>query len=207
MKAAWVDPPSEADPAKLKAWGVDEVYFDARWDRLSLDYLHHVRDGQGFAYPGVYFCSQGEGWPDAHSTAPEAWADWAYNRVQKEIAPGTSGGFPRVHLNCETHDDQWLQAMFKRWRSRSPRRWTGWSMEGHQAGWMNTTFVAALVGLRIDAYLPQAYTGNMRRNESDRVALELVAAGFPVGRVWCMYDAAQVGYWWDGCLYTQGRLP
>lgn len=205
MKQIWVDPPSEADYTKLRAWDVTDPFYDIRWDRLDLAYLQEVRS-KGFN-PGLYICSQGEGWPDAHSTAPAAWADWAYGEV-KRIAPRTSGNFPMICINAETHDDQWLLAMFKRWRSHSPKRWTSWSMEGHQGGWMvaNPAFVSGMNALNLDAYCPQAYRGGMVRMESDRVALDMVLAGFPASKVFCFYDAAQVGYWYDGVLYTQGRL-
>lgn len=204
MRAVWVDEGNDADYGKLQGHGITEPFYSGKDPRVNLLYLNDVRT-RGFN-PGVYLCSQGEGWPGAHETAPAAWATWAYNKI-REVAPGTSGKFPLVHLNCETHDPDWLLAMFKRWRARSPRRWTGWSMEGHQGGWMTPAFVTAMKALNIDAYLPQAFKGNMAPIESDRTALDLIKAGFTWDKVWCMYDAAQIRGIWDGCLFTQGRLP
>lgn len=211
MRAIWADGGNDADYVKNARYGIDEPYFDARWVAAKPDplgFLKSVRDRTPKQKPGLYLCSQGDGWPSHHELSGAEWADWAYELVQKKIAPGTRGDFPRVCLNCEIHDPQWILEMLTQWRKRNPRRWTSWSMEGHQTGWMMGLegFVAAVEPM-LDAVHPQAFRGNMARFESDRVALEMVAAGFPVEKVWCVLAADKLGESWDGVALPQGRLP
>lgn len=204
MKAVWVDHGQDFDPNLAHRYDVTDCYLDVRDPKVDLATLERIRN-LGFN-PGFYLCSQGDGWPSATTTSGTAWADWAYTQVQAK-APGTSGAFPKVLINAEVHSVSWLSAMFKHWRAHSPRRWTGWSMEGHQGGWMTSAFVELLISLKIDAYFPQSYIGDMQRMESDRVVLDLVARGIPASRIFCAYDASQLGYWSEGLYFTQGRLP
>lgn len=213
MRACWVDGNNDADYAKLARHGITDPYFDARWVAAKanpLTFLSSVRE-KGFT-PGLYLCSQGEGWPSHDDLSGREWADWAYELVQRKIAPGTRGDFPRVCLNCEIHSADWILEMLLRWRARSPRRWTSWSMEGHQTGWMTSSASAEVLGFAetvaplLQAVHPQAFRGDLTRLESDRVALEMVAAGFPIEKVFCVYAADDLGEWWDGVVLPQGRL-
>lgn len=207
MRACWVDGNNDMDAVKLARHGITDPYFDARWVAAKPDplgFLKSVRD-KGFI-PGLYLCSQGEGWPSHHELSGSEWADWAYDMVQLKIAPETRGNFPRVCLNNEIHDAEWILAMLRRWRARSPRRWTSWSMEGHQTGWMGPSF-GETISPFVQAVHPQAFRGDLSRFESDRVALEMVAIGFPVDKVFCVLAADDLGEWWDGVVLPQGRLP
>ena len=68
------------------------------------------------------------------------------------------------------------------------------------------SFVATIEPL-VQAIHPQAFRGGMQRFESDRVALEMVAVGFPVDKVRCVLAADKLGESWDGVALPQGRLP
>jgi len=203
VKSVWVDHGNDLDPVLLAKHDITQPYYDVRDPRIDLAYLERERD-RGYS-PGLYLCSQGDGWPSAMKMTGPEWADWAYQTVLK-IAPKTSGTFPRVLLNCETHSASWLQSMIKHWRAHSPRRWTAWSMEGHQGGWMTAAFVQTVAPL-IDCFMPQAYTGPMLRDESDRVVIDLITRGIPASKIYCMYKASEIGYWWEGCAFTMGSLP
>jgi hypothetical protein len=199
----WQDANNDPNYGTCAKHGIDCAYFDVRDERVTLPYLEDVRNRLGSA--GVYLCSQGEGWPSAGTTTPKAWADWAYEEVQKRIAPGTSGQFPRVILNCETHDVAWILSMLKRWRARSPRRATCWSMEGHQYP-LFAGHAQELDALTISVG-PQCYSGDMsRRIESGR---EVQEWGAIVGaeRVVPFLDAKALGDWWRGIAFSMGSLP
>lgn len=160
--------------------------------------------------PGLYLCSQGEGWPSADTMTPVAWADWAYDKVQKQIAPGTAGSFPKVMLNCETHDANWVIAMLKRWRAKSPRRETYWSPEGRQAGLFNPAQIQALNDMNIGVS-PQAYTGHNQTPYQPHlpgVIDEWLKAGLRANLLWMTWDGAwkPLPYNWQGFVFTQGRM-
>jgi hypothetical protein len=207
-KAVWVDRNNDAAYHKLEQYEITDPYYDIRDPRLNLTYLNGVV-GRGF-HPGLYACSQGEGWPTPTTMSGPAWADWVYDRVQKVIAPGTMGSYPKVMLNCETHDiGGWIVPMLKRWRTKSPRRETYWTMEGKQGG---------ILGPHVDAInacnvilVPQGYRGDMELHTAG-VAFELLRAGFAPSRISMFWDAAHLPYnWGTGAIsefaYTQGRLP
>lgn len=215
-RALWVDAGNDLDVAKAKANEITDPYFDGRWlaaingpgSRTPLSYLTSYKQ-QGYA-PGIFLCSQGDGWPNAQTTKPADWADWAYDLVQHTIAPGTSGSFPKVHLNCEIHDAGWLLAMLKRWRSHSPKRETALLIEGMQGGWFKAVARQISWDLGVTV-IAEAFHGNMVRSESADVLLDLVNAQTALSHAGVCLDAAQLGDWWGvnvpAVAFTQGRLP
>ena len=204
MRAVWVDRGQDADYATLRKHSITDPYYDVRDPRVTLQYLNGVV-GRGFA-PGLYACSQGEGWPSPTTMSGPAWADWVYEKVQVAIAPGTMGSYPKVCLNCETHNPDWIVSMLKRWRKRSPRRETYWSPEGRQAGNFSPAHVAAINACNVGV-VPQFFRGDMTP-QSPGVVLELLAAGFAPDRLYGFFDAAALPYNWSrGFAFTQGRLP
>jgi hypothetical protein len=184
-----------------------DVYVSVRDPRVTLTYLNGIQ-GRGY-HPGLYACGQGTGWPNPTTHSGPAFADWVYDAVQKRIAPGTMGSFPKVMLNCETHDTGWLMSMFKRWRKKSPRRETYWSPEGRQAGLFSRDQVAVLNELNIRV-VPQAYRGHDKTPYDAHlpgVVDEWLKAGLRSELVWLMYDGAwALPYNWQGFVFTQGRL-
>lgn len=203
-RGVWID---GGDPAYhvLEEELVSLVLFDVRDPRLTAAYLRDVLTK--IPRVGLFVCSQGEGWPSSDSTAPRAWADYAYREIQRVAdSLGPQGGQIRACLNCETHEVAWILAMLKRWRSHSPRRGTVWTMEGNQA----EPFIPHAAELRersIDVG-PQAYLGAMRPQDRIESGHEVSAWGKIVGvdRVVPFLDAAALGHWWEGVAFTQGRL-
>ena len=109
-----------------------------------------------------------------------------------------------MHLNCETHDTNWVKAMLAAWRVLRPTRVTLWTMEGNQFNLFSsiaTEIVASNVFVG-----PQAYLGDMTRIESAH-EVDGWARIVPFSRIRPFLDAAQLGKWWEGVAYTQGRFP
>lgn len=196
MKAIWVDAGNDADYMKLRARGITDPYFDVRDPRITKPYLEKLRS-DGFS-PGVYAAWNWQNW----KTGAE-FANWMHGKLRP--LPQYPD-FPKVHLDIETHDVQWIIDALTRFRTLRPKRVTGFTLEGHQGGLFTPQDAAAITKLDMDI-LPQAYRGDMIRQESDRVVMDLIAAGFDPKRIYCFHDAAQVGDWWEGVLFTQGRLP
>jgi len=219
-RQAWIDQPQQPDYIKLGKHQITDPIFDGRWLAglpKPLEYLNGVRLKIGGPFkmsnPGAYFCAQGTdglgAWPSYNDLSGEEWADWAYDLLQKKIAPGTSGSFPCAHLNPETDDVDWQLAMLRRWRDHSPKRLTVWTPVAHKAnvfravGW-ELAALDIVVG-------PQCYVGNMERVESSNEVQAWVDIGIPAKRVWPFLDAADLGAWWGeiagAVVFTQGRLP
>lgn len=214
-RSVWVDPPNDPDYDTLAKHGITDPIFDARWlSRLAkpLEYLKAVRD-KTHGTAGAYFCSQGSDslgtWPSHLLLSGPEWADWAYNLLQKTIAPGTSGGFPVAHLNPETDDVEWQLSMLQRWRARSPKRVTVWSPPAHKA----TVFTD--IGYKLAAMnvivSPQCYVGEpMERVESANEVLAWAAIGVPTRQIQPMLDARTLGHWWGeiggATAFTMGGL-
>lgn len=207
MRAIFVDEGNDAAYGLLLANQITDPYFSVRDPRVTISYLNGVV-GRGF-HPGLYACSQGVGWPSADTTAPAEWADWMYEQV-KHIAPGTSGAYPKVMLNCETHDAAWIVSMLKRWRAHSPRRETYYSPEGRQAGIFSPAQVAAINAMEINV-CPQAYRGTEKTPYDPHlpgVVDEMLKAEFAPKRLWLVWDGAwkPLPYNWQGFVFTQGRM-
>lgn len=202
MRAIWVDHGNDANYAALSGKQITDAYFDVRDPRMTRSYLDAVK-AKGFN-PGLYFCSQGEGWPSHHTTSPRAWADWVYQQVQVRIAPGTAGSYPKVCLNCETHPD-WFVPMLERWRARSPKRDTYLAIEGRQGGLFTPDHVTRLNALNVHV-VAEFFRGNMDPHPPG-VILELLKTGLAPKRLWGFYDAASLPWQWWGMAFTQGRLP
>jgi hypothetical protein len=211
----WIDQPKQPDYPRLKAHLITDCVFDGRWlAQLSdpLAFLKDVRDKAG-GPSGAYFCAQGADslgpWPRWQDMTGPEWADWVYDMLQHHIAPNTSADFPICHLNPETDDVGWQMAMLKRWRSRSPRRWTLWSPLVHKAPlYRSVGWEIAKLGVYVS---PQCYVGQMERVESSNEVLSWIDIGVPAKRVWPMLDAAALGHWWGemggAVAFTQGTLP
>lgn len=219
-RAVWIDAGNEARSDLTTRYGITQVFYDARWIMLentaakpqgALEYLKSVQ-AKGFQ-PGVYICSQGSdslgAWPSAKTLSGPEWADIAYDWVQKKIAPGTSGSFPLVDLNCEVDDPAWILAMGARWRQHSPRRFTSWSMCAHKYPLFKDSSVQ--IGVLFNLLKPQCYEGAMQRVESASELDGWQSIGIPRERIAPMLDGAQLGDWWGSnaggaTAYTQGRL-
>jgi hypothetical protein len=207
-RACWVDSGNDFNRAlALPPMSITQPHFDVRDARITLDYLK-ARKAEGLE-PGLYLCSQGDGWPSHSKLTPEAWADWAYETVQKRIAPGTSGRFPLVDLNCETGAD-WVMRMLRQWRKHAPNRSTAYVCAAHQ--WpLFTAYGTELRRLKI-VIRPECFVDpGMRRVESADEALGWMRVGLDPLMVKPMLDGAALGEWWGetsgASVFTQGRIP
>lgn len=208
MRAIYVDEGNDAAYDMLREHDITDPYFSVLDPRVNLLYLNDVKR-RGFN-PGLYACSQGTGWPNPSTHSGPAFADWMYDKVQVQIAPGTSGSFPKVMLNCETHDAAWIVSMLKRWRSKSPRRETYYSPEGRQAGIFSPQQVKDINALGVGVS-PQAYRGENVTPYVPHlpgVIDEMLKVGFAPSRLWMTWDGAwkPLPYNWQGFVFTQGRM-
>jgi hypothetical protein len=204
VRAPWVDAGNDPDYAKVRACGADSLYFDIRDPRVTIGYLDAVK-AQGYGV-GVYFR---ENWPEVPKL-PAAAAAW----LSGKLSPLDRGpDFPMVCLDIETHDIQgYVLPFLREWRRRRQKRRTDWTLEGFQGGLFTPQDVSAIaayiIGEGSPGYIcPSNYGGSMQPFAADRVALDLVAAGFTHSILKGMNDAASLGERWDGYAFTQGRLP
>lgn len=209
-RGVWVDMPNDPDYELLEKLGITDPFFDGRWLAEKANPLAYLREvKKRLPNPGVFLCSQGEGWPSHKDTDPKAWADWAYKLVQLKIAPGTGGSFPLVDLNCEVSDPTWLITMLKRWRWHEPKRTTAWVAEAHKYPLFQNDFGRQLKDLGI-IVKPECFAdvpgAPMSRVESATEVLEW-AKIVGVDRVIPCLDGSQVAHWWAGTAFTMGRLP
>lgn len=201
MRALWVDAGNDPDWTKVQNHGITAVYFALSdppedWHRRILDARK-----RGYA-AGVYAAWN---WWGNFTGRGAAFAEEVNGRILEKVKwPKPS--WPKVQLDNEEHSPDQILAMLRRWREIQPYQDTSWTMESMQGGWMSEDFVAEVVGLRVRV-VPQCYTGDMRRVESDIALRNLTRRGFPVSLVTMFYDAAQLGLEWDGFAFTQGRLP
>lgn len=202
-RAIWLDENNSPRSDLKTRFGITDVFRSVRDGRTTLTHLEE--DRRRFGGAGLYLCSQGDGWPSADTTTPKAWAKWAYEQVQT-IAPGSSGDFPKVLLNCETHDAAWVVSMLKAWRSHSPRRVTAWSPEGRQTGIFSPAHVAAINQTGVTV-VPQLYGGDMTAHPEGTVILPMLRAGFNPKTLTGFYDAQNLPWDWSGFAFSQGRLP
>ena len=194
---AWVDANNDPFTSILKAYGIGEVYFDIRDPRLTPAYLDAIR-GQGFSTVGLYACWN---WPEV-PTLPGLFATW----IDAKLRHIGWLGNPPVHINDETHDAKRIETLLGTWRALRPKRRTLWTMEGHQAP-VFAGIGRVLADLNVEIG-PQCYTGpDMTRIESAAEVQSWASLGIPVERIRPFLDARQLGVWWTGIAYTQGRLP
>lgn len=209
MRAIFVDENNETDIGLCQTHGITSPFLSVRDSRTTLTVLEQLRDKHGMS-PGLFACSQGTGWPHPTTHSGPGFADWLYSKVNT-IAPGTKGGFPKVMLNCETHDTQWIMSMLKRWRKHSPYRETYYCPEGRQAGIFSKTDVAQINQMGIYV-VPQAYRGEEKvpyEPHYPGVIDEMLKAGFNPNRLFLCWDGAwkqHLPYNWQGFIFTQGRL-
>lgn len=195
MRAIWIDLGNDADYARLKAHDITEPIYDIRDPRVTKPYLDDVRS-RGFQ-PGVYAAWN---WPEVPKD-PAGFAEW----VDAKVKPlHRSQNAPSVHLNDETHDPVRIVKLLKRWRELRPSKRTVWTFEGHQGGLFDRAAVSAIDACNV-ILGPQSYTGSMERFESSGVVIDLIRYGFK-STIEPLLDAADLGLWWSGTAYTQGRL-
>ncbi len=196
MNFVWVDEGSDPDYAKAARHSASGLSLSIREaTQASLAGLAQ----HGFKV-GVYFA---QNWYEAPTGS--ALADIVSAKID-ELAPNTQPDYPRVCADIETHDVGYILDFLRRWRQLRPRRVTDWALEGFQGGLFSRDAVSRILSANV-AVVPSNYTGDMRPWAADRVALDLVRAGFPESVLHGFYDGAALPLEWDGYVFTQGRLP
>lgn len=210
MRNVWAVPNDDPSWDRLVQHGITGVYVAADGDGLlSKAYLKDIQS-RGFV-AGLY---QGHNWYPGQSAveyARKASAKFKELTTGANAVPGL-----RVMLNWEQHNPQDILLGLREWRRLHPTVNTAWSMEGMQGGWMGpiigtntppSNFISEIVNKIKVRWVPQCFTGDMRRQESDIVRLNLSTRGVPDSVISCFYDAANLGIGWDGFAFTEGRLP
>lgn len=202
MRFTWTVAGDDPDYNNCKAHGIDGL-FAPMFDGLTTNAYLRGFQSRGFK-AGLYV---GHNW--LPHLGPIALADAVcdeYTRLTQ-----AQGGKPalkdvRLMMNMEQHEPAFIAATLRRIRSRKKYLGLSWSPEGMQGGWMSPEFVKAIVDLKVRV-VPQAFTGDMTRRESDQVMVDLLDRGFTTGSISIFYDAAQLGADWNGYAFTEGRLP
>ncbi len=195
MRAVWIDEGTDADRAKLRTHGITAPYFSVRDPRVTSDYLDAAAT-EGFR-PGLYAAYNWYPWHDGVGFA---------EKCDAELRRIAWRGNPPLCADIETHDVAYILAFLKRWRELRPKRLTYWTLEGFQGGLFSPANVSAINAASVGV-VPQHYTGDMRPLAADRIAIDLIARGFHILRLWGFYDGAALPERWEGFVFTQGRLP
>lgn len=210
MRNVYAVPNDDPSWDRLNRHGITGVYVAMEGDGLlSKAYLKDIQ-ARGFV-AGLY---QGHNWHPGESAvkaAQRASAAFKAMTTGSNAVPGV-----RVQLNWEQHDAQDILLGLREWRRLHPKVNTSWSMEGMQGGWMGpvvgpsvprSNFIAEIVDKIRVRWVPQTFTGDMRRQESDIVLRDLLRRGVPENVISMFYPAAALGLHWDGFAFTEGLLP
>lgn len=217
MRAIWLDAGSDPDVTRLQAHGIHRAYWPShvlvngswvRNPRLTPDYLYgpppERRAGWNTAVGGVgiYF---GSSWP-IHTNP----VDLARELDALLVHIGADARRCAVDMNREQHDFD-LVSFLHEWRRLRPSRETAWTIEGMQGGRLTTAQVQTInadpnLTVRAEAFY-DAEGQSMLPLDRDRVRCDLIDYGVQRQRATVMYDAARLNDRWDGCAFTQGRLP
>ena len=189
MRTVWVDQGQPAQDEKLRAAGITRAYFDAR-DTPKTTTLER----------GVYRVQSWNNLPPAGfalalSNDVHAWGG---------DAPGSKLA---IHANIELHDAAYLVSFVRAWRRLRPTRETALVVEGLQGGWFTAELRAIVNADKNLTVVAEAYTGSMDPIDADLVRTNLVDYGITRGKAVVFYDAARLPAFWDGCAFTQQRLP
>jgi hypothetical protein len=217
MRAVWVDAGDDPHMVTLQRWLIRRVYFPShieqngawiRNPRLNATYLYGpppVRNAgwrAAVGSVGIYF---GSSWPIF--TTP---ADLARELDALLTLIGADNRACAVHVNREQHDFDLVMFLFE-WRGLRPTRETSWVIEGMQGGRLSREQVDAINRDPNLTVLAEAFYDaggqTMLPFDPDRVRCDLIEYGIQRQRAVVMYDAAHLQDRWDGCAFTQGRLP
>ena len=201
MKAVWVDEGNDPNLPVIDKAGIDQLYFSLQDPRVTLEYLNRYV-GKGYGV-GVYVVSNWGGYQGLSG------ADFAKKVAAQVRKIRVSNVQPRVQLDMEQHDPDYVIQVLDQWRREPGMKWqaTSWTMEGLQGGWLaQPSLLQAVIDNRIRV-VPQAYTGDMKRISEDLIYKDMRNAGYPDSIISLFYDAKDLGIGWDGWAFTMGRLP
>jgi hypothetical protein len=217
MRACWIDDGREPDASRLLSHNIKRAYFPSHvydghvWRRnpeLTPDYLYGAapdrKGGWNAAIGGVgiYF---GSSWPVFTNPVDLA---VELDKVLAQI--GADNRRCAVHVNREQHDFD-LIGFLGIWRELRATRETSWVIEGMQGGRISAAQVRAINSDPNLTVFAEAFydtdTETMLPLDPDRVRCDLIDYGIRRERAVVMYDAAHLQDRWDGCAFTQNRLP
>lgn len=217
MRAVWIDAGSNPRSDLGSRFGIRRAYFPSHvetaggWVRnpiLTADYLYGpppARTGgwnAAIGSVGIYF---GSSWPVFWNPV-----DLADELDALLVAIGADDRHCAVQVNREQHDFD-LIAFLREWRDVRPMRELSWGIEGMQGGRLSGLVVAKInhdpnLTVFAEAFY-DAGGQTMLPYDADRVRCDLIDHGIQRQRAVVMYDAARLQDRWDGCAFTQGRLP
>jgi hypothetical protein len=217
MRAIWIDAGAQPDTTRLAAQNIKRAYFPShiyaggQWVRnpvLTADYLYGPAPQRNAGWHeavgsvGIYF---GSSWP----------VFWSAVDLARELDAvltmiGANNRQCAVHVNREQHDFD-LVGFMDEWRALRPSRETAYVIEGMQGGRLSAQQIAVINADPNLVVLAEAFYDaqgqSMLPFDRDRVRCDLIDYGVARSRASVMYDAARLNDRWDGCAFTQGRLP
>lgn len=220
VRSIWVDEGDDPHVAKLTPRFINRAFFAAAvLDPQTFNYVPNPRltsrylygpDGRGgwraaVGFVGIY--RAGNWKVNGQTLSPVAMARTLDADL---IRIGADNMQCSVHVNAEDHAFD-VVAFLSEWRELRPARDTTWVIEGMQGGRIS---VAQRRTINLDVNLQvmgeafyDAGGETMLPYDPDRVRCDLIDAGLQRQRCVVMYDAAHLSDHWDGCAFTQGRLP
>jgi len=208
MRALWLDLNALPDTARFQAHGITRWYADARSTPILSSPFER----------GIYRVTV---WDDP-VLDPATFA----RKLSDDCTRW--GGVVRtdqlaVHANIELPKapdalsfSAWIIAFIYAFRSVRPWRETALVLEALKGGLLTPTALGVINGhsgvLGVDvlaeAYYTDPVTGqDMQPYSPDMVRSDLVNYGVNRGQAYPMYDAERLDIRWDGCAFTQQRLP
>lgn len=217
MRAVWLDAGDNPNMIRLSKWGIRRAYWPShvevsgQWVRnpvLNKRYLYgSAPDYKGgwraqVGSVGIYF---GSSWPVFTDGV-----DLARELDACLVQFGADSFQCAVHVNREQHDFD-LVGFLREWRDLRPSRDTSWVIEGMQGGRLTPTQVVTInTDPNLTVFAESFYDADgqtMLPYDADRVRCDLIDFGVQRQRALVMYDGAHLSDRWDGCAFTQGRLP
>jgi hypothetical protein len=187
-RQVWIDLGQPIDSAKHSQHGITRTYGDVRNPSFAAGFERGIYRVQSWDNLNPVLFAK------ALSDDVHRWGGDPY----KQLA---------VHANIELHDPGYLLSFLSEWRRRRPVRETALVIEGLQAGWFTPALTAQINNDSNLSVLAEAYTGDMSPIDCDNVRSNLINYGIKREKALVMYDAARLNPFWDGCAFTQQRLP
>jgi hypothetical protein len=220
VRGIWIDVGDDPHTPKLDPLGIHRAFFAAAvLDPQTFNYIPNPRLTSSY----LYGADGKGGWKAAvGSVGIYRAGNWRVNGhvlTAVEMARQLDADLVRigadnmqcsVHVNAEAHDFD-IVLFLAEWRALRPARDTTLVIEGMQGGRISASQrqkINADVTLQVmgEAFY-DAGGQSMLPHRPDRVRCDLIDAGIQRSRCVVMYDAAHLDDHWDGCAFTQGRLP
>lgn len=208
MRAVWLDAGNNPNATLLKRYGVTRCYWPS-----------HVDGGSGFVANPMLTATYIDSWRSAYEVGIYTAANWFTDGGAVTVAREIDAALTRlqqtrkqcaVHANLEKamgYTPDMVRAFATEFRALRPLRELAWVVEGIQGGWLTPSLRIALSYYNVDV-VAEAFTGSMSWLAPDEIRSNLVNYGIARQRALVMYDGDKLTErtYWDGCVFTQGRL-